>query len=54
MLELTYEELMGYVKRYQLQGRFDVVSYCMGYCGHLDEKHYYMIEQLYLDGIIKE
>lgn len=53
MLELTYAELLEYVKRYQLQGRFDVVSFCMGYCGKLDNAHYKMIEEMYLDGIIK-
>lgn len=51
---LEYEELLGYVKKYQLRGRFDVVSFCMGYCGKLDESHYKMIEEMYLDGIVKD
>ena len=54
MLNLTYNELLGYVQKYQLQGRFDAVSFCMGYCGKLDKEHYEMIEKMYLDGIIKD
>ena len=54
MPKLTYSELVDYVKRYQLQGRFDAVSFCMGYCGKLDQTHYDMIAKMYLDGIIKD
>ena len=54
MLELTYNELIEYAEKYQFYGRFEAVSFCMGYCGKLDKEHFNMIEQMYLDGIIRE
>lgn len=54
MLELTYDNLLAKVKEYHLQCRFDIVSFCMGYCGKLDKSHYDMIQKMYIDGIIKD
>lgn len=54
MLNLTYEELLKKVEKYNLDCRYSVVSFCMGYLGKLDDEHFNMINKMYVNGIINE
>lgn len=50
--ELT-DELRVYWERGEINTRFKVISFCMGFYGYCDEKIYNAIIQLYNKGIIK-
>ena len=53
MTELLYSDFVSYIKKYHLKNRFDAVSFCMGYCGKLDNEHFDMIEKMFINGIIE-
>lgn len=54
MVELTYEMLLSKVQEYHFQTCLDLVAYCMGWYGQLDQTHFDMIMKMHRNGIIKE
>lgn len=49
-----YNEIKKFVEEYNLKTRFNVVAFCVGYYSAVNSDIFDVINQLYLDEIIKE
>ena len=52
--KLTYKDLVEAVKNYHLETRWEVLTYCMGFYGEIDQETYNNIQMLYHNAYINE